>query len=516
MDLLENDLLELHSDVLCHWQIDRSNPIIKKLKTTVSKLRYAFYSRYDHDSDYNYMSSSIKKFRILFDIYLRKFSNNHSQYTTDVIPTPIVVSSNLKRKFDSENEDNYAIKKKKNVSFDETKVFPFIDPLKEFKYYNMYDGDPMFEIKISEEMANHFTKVLFLRNKELLVDMGDGGFVPQDEIKIKFSIDVLNDLTKVIKETNHDKIFINVTLSFNFGYSHANFILLDKIKKTVLRFEPHGAKKNGTYNSERLDNILSEYFNFNLLRYIPPSEYDRENGVQMQYNETKNVMGYALNILDERRVLVSNGYCVVWCYFILGFFLMYGNEYEYKTIMEKGIYSNTNLIVKIKRFAGYMTDTVVGDLYRILESGSVQDFYKWRDINDNSERKIQLTNKEYAITLIANNKKYKDTLIDIFLTYFPAPSSSMSKAQVALYIFKHFGTESLGRFLDNFYRANVDRYTENKLINAVSGNEYMLKKIKRSFQIDQTRTHVGFLEKINDMLYEYFATRPNLLHDDGT
>ncbi len=106
---------------------------------------------------------------------------------------------------------------------------------------------------------------------------------------------------------NNDKQFIIIPLGIEVstGY-HANIIIIDKVNKTIERFEPNGKNppRGFYYNPELLDSVLIIKFN-TLLNYTynKPNDYLPTIGFQI------------LEIIDEKckKIGDPNGFCAVWC-----------------------------------------------------------------------------------------------------------------------------------------------------------------------------------------------------------
>jgi hypothetical protein len=100
-------------------------------------------------------------------------------------------------------------------------------------------------------------------------------------------------------------IIIPLGIEISTGY-HANIIIIDKLNKTIERFEPNGKNppRGFYYNPELLDNTLIIKFNTLLnYTYIKPNDYLPTIGFQI------------LEIIDEKckKIGDPNGFCAVWC-----------------------------------------------------------------------------------------------------------------------------------------------------------------------------------------------------------
>ena len=108
---------------------------------------------------------------------------------------------------------------------------------------------------------------------------------------------------------NKENRFIVIPLGIELTEgSHANIIIIDKINKTIERFEPNGANepRNFIYNHTFLDNLLKNKFEQILSNYkfLKPKDFLPTIGFQM------------LEIINEekcKQIGDPNGYCAVWC-----------------------------------------------------------------------------------------------------------------------------------------------------------------------------------------------------------
>ena len=105
------------------------------------------------------------------------------------------------------------------------------------------------------------------------------------------------------KDINYIAIPIGIELTTG---SHANILFVDKINKTIERFEPNGANNpiGLNYNPSYLDDILeNKFLDYNLV-FIKPSDFLPNIGFQILEN------------LEEARCKKlgdPNGFCGIWC-----------------------------------------------------------------------------------------------------------------------------------------------------------------------------------------------------------
>lgn len=99
---------------------------------------------------------------------------------------------------------------------------------------------------------------------------------------IKGLNEVLSDLSKC---TNR---FFYIQLAFIFPPTgHANTVLIDRVKKTVERYEPYHSNKqvSNTYNADIFDDLMSILFKGYGYNYIRPLDYCPVNsGIQLKFD----------------------------------------------------------------------------------------------------------------------------------------------------------------------------------------------------------------------------------------
>lgn len=98
-------------------------------------------------------------------------------------------------------------------------------------------------------------------------------------------------------ETSNSR-FIGFFLIFNVNSgSHANFVVVDKSQRTAERFEPNGNTSLGG-TGELVDSYLNAFFLEKEYKYVPPSAFEDEVGVQS----------------IEHMFSSRTGFCVTWCF----------------------------------------------------------------------------------------------------------------------------------------------------------------------------------------------------------
>lgn len=167
---------------------------------------------------------------------------------------------------------------------------------------------------------------------------------------------------------------------------HANIILIDKILKTVERFEPNGSysPRELDYNHNTLDNILQNKFSIYKLTYIKPTDFLPPIGFQALEN---------LETIKCKNIHDPNGFCAVWCIWWIFHKIkniqIDSNILSYKLINKIKL-SNVPFKTIIRNFAHSITD-IRDD---ILSQINI-DINKW--INNNYD--LQQINKLQQIIL---------------------------------------------------------------------------------------------------------------------
>ena len=113
------------------------------------------------------------------------------------------------------------------------------------------------------------------------------------------------EFDKKMKDKSINYITIPIGIELTIG-SHANILFIDKINKTIERFEPNGANYpiGLNYNPSFLDEILENKFTDYNLKFIKPQDFLPNIGFQILEN------------LEEskcKKLGDPNGFCGVWC-----------------------------------------------------------------------------------------------------------------------------------------------------------------------------------------------------------
>jgi len=116
-----------------------------------------------------------------------------------------------------------------------------------------------------------------------------------------------HDIIKGFLQTNSHYRFLYVSLKLeDEDGAHANFLLIDAMKKTIERFEPHGFDAE-EFSQKKIDNVIISFFEVNLdLKYLPLKSTNLKVGLQAIENFEKG-----------KEVGEIEGYCLPWCLFFL-------------------------------------------------------------------------------------------------------------------------------------------------------------------------------------------------------
>ena len=103
---------------------------------------------------------------------------------------------------------------------------------------------------------------------------------------------------------SHDKIFIPVKLIFNEG-AHSNLIIVDKFKKTIYFYEPHGV-------SYKLSSIgISLYIDIesHIIEIIKKNVFKKEELLDYKLSNTHQLCTYGPQYFEEES---GEGFCLAW------------------------------------------------------------------------------------------------------------------------------------------------------------------------------------------------------------
>ena len=226
------------------------------------------------------------------------------------------------------------------INFHYQKYYNTFAFLKEIIRKNKKLGKTVCIPKIGKGVMQSFLKVHFFKGIDSIKSHLES-VKPVDSLISKD-----NFIVEIRKCMNHRLIPISLEIIVPNVGTHANIILFDTKKKTVELFEPHGARDN----QSELENISRAYFkvsrnihkfirmNFPDFKYIPPSAYEPEEGLQM-------------------RLDAYSGLCVTWSILYLHYRILNPDIPQSKLIsyLEKKI-TKKNLL----RYTRFVEDTLKG------------------------------------------------------------------------------------------------------------------------------------------------------------
>ena len=146
-----------------------------------------------------------------------------------------------------------------------------------------------------------------------------------------------------IKNLKRNYIIIPIEINAN-NLNHANIIFIDKNKKIIERFEPHGKMGNKSlyYNYKLLDRNLKSKFNilFPEFTYYSPDDYLET----ISFQTIENNMYNFCEIIGD-----PNGFCAIWCIWWVEQKLKYP-FYDSKTLAFKLIKRMRQYNINFKEF----------------------------------------------------------------------------------------------------------------------------------------------------------------------
>jgi hypothetical protein len=161
-------------------------------------------------------------------------------------------------------------------------------------------------------------------------------------------------IDNVLKFKKYLIIYITICNNFLKNTSHANILLIDKEKKLIIHFEPHGSyKKSEEYKYYgNFYDTLKKYFS-NILKnykYIPPTNFLPIFGYQNMYNESNRYV---------RKFGDLDGYCSAWCFWFIELYII-NNKYNLKDLVNKSIKKLINtkytIFEHIRNYANHLHD----------------------------------------------------------------------------------------------------------------------------------------------------------------
>ena len=160
---------------------------------------------------------------------------------------------------------------------------------------------------------------------------------------------------KAVKNVYQKKRFMLISLIIiQKDTNHQNFIIYDKQKNSIERFDPYGFINNE--NTLDLDKFLDKLFKkiIKNIKYISPKEFMNRIGFQ-------NISEFE-NKYENIKIGDPNGFCVAWCFWYLEMKLNNPDLDNIKLINK----SIKNIINTNKSFTEYIRD-YANDLFNIIE-----------------------------------------------------------------------------------------------------------------------------------------------------
>ena len=146
-----------------------------------------------------------------------------------------------------------------------------------------------------------------------------------------------------IKNLKRNYIIIPIEINAN-NLNHANIIFIDRNKKIIERFEPHGKMGNNSlyYNYKLLDRNLKSKFSilFPEFTYYSPDDYLET----VSFQTIENNMYNFCEIIGD-----PNGFCAIWCIWWVEQKLKY-SFYDSKTLAFKLIKRMRQYNINFKEF----------------------------------------------------------------------------------------------------------------------------------------------------------------------
>lgn len=143
--------------------------------------------------------------------------------------------------------------------------------------------------------------------------------------KLHIQEDFDNNINKCMKNNKKRFIIIPLGIELNQG-QHANYLIYDKKKNEIERFEPHGAgsPQNFYYNPNLLDTILEKRIGYIIknAKYVRPSDYLPKIGFQL-FDVYENVS----------KIGDPGGFCALWAMWYVDMRIKY-KEVQRKDLVE--------------------------------------------------------------------------------------------------------------------------------------------------------------------------------------
>jgi hypothetical protein len=147
-------------------------------------------------------------------------------------------------------------------------------------------------------------------------------YLSQPRPAIKKGLHIVSDLTDLIELCNERGVRFAVAVlhvKFNATRSHGNALIYDRVKRTLTRFEPHGAVTR-SYDSSKLDSDLAEFVHSHQSLfsggYIAPSSFCPVIGPQTK----ERLAGFEVKmgeVFGRNVKIEAGGFCSAWAQLFL-------------------------------------------------------------------------------------------------------------------------------------------------------------------------------------------------------
>jgi hypothetical protein len=141
---------------------------------------------------------------------------------------------------------------------------------------------------------------------------------------------------------------------------HSNGIVIDKVNKTITRFEPHGATTRA-YNHKELDRKFEDLFVSRVpflsgYRYVAPWEFsgDIVGGIQGKEQKQTKYKTITKSVMGKVSRVEAEGFCLAWVYLYLFTRAVHPGEEESKIFgyLQEG--SVNDLADRVRRFMDWL------------------------------------------------------------------------------------------------------------------------------------------------------------------
>jgi hypothetical protein len=199
--------------------------------------------------------------------------------------------------------------------------------------------------------------------------------------KIFFPQLFFTQISKALK-TKKRFIIIPVGIILESG-GHANYLIIDKEKKEIERFEPNGYSNpyGFNYNQETLDNILKLKFDDYIsdLKYIKPKDYLPKIGFQ-------NIDGGEM----YKKIADPLGFCAIWTTWYVDIRLTYPNI-DRKKIINDTIGNIKRMQISFKNLIRNYSKNITDVRDKFLNKYNI-DINDWINENIKDETSIHIKN----------------------------------------------------------------------------------------------------------------------------